>query len=212
MDALEIVFIGNPSHTGKPPIRTRSKGINGRTVEQFIKGITLKKRSIGWPLTVMAIAMTASTALTTGTAHASPGPLTGDTIDKAVHEVDETQDWCNGMGCAEHQHTKATLFIRYTYVEDADGNIVAKPTEAFIKGETRTWTDLKLAGFHATTQVTLGPAFHQTPQYRYGVDGQWIPSTTGSDRTDHWTDTVPLNAAMSDRANKGGLMDVNFWR
>src|SRR5262245_38999153 len=89
------------------------------------------------------------TAGIAGAAHASPRSLSGTSFDRAVHEVDETMDWCNGMGCAEHQHTRATLFITYTYVEDEDGNLVARPTGAHISGTTRTWTDLKLAGFHA---------------------------------------------------------------
>jgi hypothetical protein len=147
-----------------------------------------------------------------GVAQASAPSLAGKTLDKVVNQVDETKDWCNGMGCAEHQRTIAALHIEYTYVEDDDGNISAKATRAYISGETTTWTDLKLAGFHATTQVSLGPMFFQTGQYSYGVDGQWIPSRVGSWRTDVWQEDVPLATAQADRSSKGGLMDVNFWK
>ncbi len=173
-----------------------------------------RARFTGRALAVTAIASVLAGGLCPGSAQAAgvarsaPRGLSG-TYENVVSSVDETQDWCNGMGCAEHQHTHARLLIRYQYVEDDDGNVSANAISARVEGETRTWTDLKLAGFHASSQVALGPVYFQTPQYRYGVDGQWIGQ---SDRTDVWDVSIPLKTAMADRASKGGFMDINFSR
>lgn len=167
----------------------------------------MNTRTIGRAVTGLGVAALMATGMNVGTAQAR---TTGTgSFEKVVNEVDERQDWCNGMGCAEHQHTNAKLVIVYTSDEDEDGNVTAKPTSAHLKGRTRTWTDLVLAGFHATSQVTAGPVYFQTPQFRYGVDGTWIGT---SDRTDEWVVAVPLSSALADRSAKGGVLDINFTR
>jgi hypothetical protein len=128
------------------------------------------------------------------------------TVEKIVHEVDETHSWGN-----EHMRTRATLRIEYVYTEDEDGNISGGPSRAFIVGETTTWTDNAFVGFHGTTQVVLEPVAFQTALYRFGVDGTVIPSPTGSRRTDAWQEEVPLGTAQADRSSRGGRMKVNFW-
>jgi hypothetical protein len=171
----------------------------------------MRTRHIGRSATTLGAVLLLTAGLGTTGAQATAGQarMAGDSYELVVNQVAETQDWCNGAGCAEHQSTVAKLYIKYTYVEDADGNLISKPIRAHIAGSTRTWTDLLLAGFHATSQVTLGPVYVQTPQYRYGVDGVWIGQ---HDRTDQWDTEVALSSALADRSSKGGTMDVNFWR
>jgi hypothetical protein len=61
-----------------------------------------------------------------------------------------------------------------------------------IDGTTRTWTDVRLAGFVGGVDVALLDAnkniLYVTPLQDYGVNGKWLG---GSDRTDRWNESIP---------------------
>ena len=167
-------------------------------------------------MAALAMAGTVTAALLTGAASgAQASPVSGVREydePRSVNQVTGRRDWCSITGCAEHQETTATLVIVTRITEDDEtGETSGKPIRAYIAATTTTWTDLKLAGFRATTQVRIGPDSFETDVHRFGVDGQWIPSSVGSRRVDHWSANVPLPFALKAQRGKG-WMAVGFVR
>jgi hypothetical protein len=68
-----------------------------------------------------------------------------------------------------------------------------------IDGETRTWTDVKFAGFTGGVEVALFDKdknlLHVTQLQKYGVNGRAIPGA--SDRTEKWNEN--LSSGMVDK-------------
>jgi hypothetical protein len=98
----------------------------------------------------------------------------------------------NGNDHNQWQQTTASLVIVHDSTTKAE-------LRAYVQGTTRTRTDDAFAGFHASAWVTGGPAYFETGRHRYGVDGPGIPFGAPSDRTDTWTEDVPLSVADAER-------------
>jgi hypothetical protein len=92
-------------------------------------------------------------------------------------------------GPSQWQQTTVTLIIVHDTATKAE-------LRAYLRGITTTHNDLAFAGFHAAAWVTAGPAYVETARYRYGVDGTVFGT---SERTDVWTEAVPLSVADADR-------------